>query len=102
MDLPTTQQGNEHVVIFEDFFSKRPLVFPIFDQKTATLMQLLVISLFSVPEALLSDRGTNLLSHLMHDVCAILGIQKLNTTAYHPACNGMVERFNFSLKTALC
>ena len=36
----------------------------------------------------------------MH-VCAILGIEKLNTTAYHPACNGMVERFNRTLKTAL-
>ena len=104
MDLPTTQQGSKHVVVFQDFFSKWPLVFPISDQKTATLVQLLtkeVIPLFGVPEALLSDRGTNLLSHLMHDVCAILGIQKLNTTAYHPACNGMVERFNRTLKTAL-
>ena len=66
-------------------------------------MQLLtkeVIPFFGVPEALLSDRGTNL-SYLMYDVCAILGIEKLNTTAYHPACNGMVERFNRTLKTAL-
>jgi transposase InsO family protein len=38
---------------------------------------------------------------MTRDVCAILGIQKLNTTAYHPACNGMVERFNRTLKTAL-
>ena len=36
------------------------------------------------PLALLSDQGTNLLSHLLLDVCAMLGIQKLNTTAYHP------------------
>lgn len=79
-------------------------MFPVSDQKTATLVQLLtkeVIPLFGVLEALLSDHGTNLLSHLMHDVCAILGIQKLNTTAYHPACNGMVERFNCTLKTTL-
>ena len=104
MDLPTTQQGNKHVVVFQDFFSKWPLVFPVSDQKTTTLVQLLtkeVIPLFGVPEALLSDRGTNLLSHLMHDVCAMLGIEKLNTTAYHPACNGMIERFNHTLKTAL-
>lgn len=105
MDLPTTQQGNKHVVVFQDFFSKWPLVFPVSDQKTATLVRLLtkeVIPLFGVPEALLSDRGTNPLSHLMYDVCAILGIKKLNTTAYHPACNGMVERFNCTLKTTLC
>jgi transposase InsO family protein len=47
-----------------------------------------------VPEALLSDRGTNLLSHLMRDVCRLLGIEKYNTTAYHPQCNGLNERFN--------
>lgn len=54
-----------------------------------------------VPEALLSDQGTNLLSNLMLDVCDSLGIQKLNTTAYHPQCNGLVERFNRTLKTML-
>ena len=54
---------------------------------------------FGVPEALLSDRGTNLLSHLMLDLCRILGINKLNTTAHHPQCDGAVERFNRTLKT---
>ena len=37
----------------------------------------------------------------MLDVCEKLGIQKLNTTAYHPQCNGLVERFNRTLKTML-
>ena len=57
-----------------------------------------------MPEALLSDRGTNLLSHLMTDVCKLLGTKKLNTTAYHPVmgwCDGMVERFNHTLKAML-
>lgn len=31
----------------------------------------------------------------------MLGIKKLNTTAYHPQCDGMVERFNRTLKTVL-
>ena len=65
-------------------------------------MQLLVKEVtpqFRVPECLLSDRGTNLLSHLMTDV---LGIKKLNTTSHHPQCDdGMIERFNRSLKTML-
>ena len=57
--------------------------------------------MFGVPEALLSDRGTNLLSHLMQEVCQLLGITKLNITTYHPACNGMVERLNRTLKATL-
>ena len=104
MDLPITESGNKHVVVFQDYFSKWPLVYAVRDQKAITLVELLtkeVIPLFGVPEALLSDRGTNLLSHLMSDVCAHLGIAKLNTTAYHPECDGMVERFNRTLKAML-
>ena len=104
MDLPLTESGNRHVVVFQDFLSKWPLVFPVPDQKAERLARLLVnevVPFCGVPEALLSDRGTNLLSHLMTDVCRLLGIKKLNTTAYHPQCDGMVERFNRTLKTML-
>ena len=44
-----------------------------------------------MPEALLSDRGANLLSHLMYDISSLLGVTKLNTTAHHPQCDSMVE-----------
>ena len=74
------------------------------DQKAQRIAQLLVtevLPFFGVPEALLSDRGTNLLSHLMKDICRLLGIRKLNTTAYHPECDGKVERFNRTLKMML-
>ena len=80
------------------------MVFPTPDQKSIRIVRLLteeVVPAFGVPEALLSDRGTNLLSHLMQDVCNLLGTRKLNTTAYHPQCDGMVERFNRTLKTML-
>ena len=104
MDLPYMEAGNKHVIVFQDYLTKFPLVFPVPDQKTIRLSRLLVedvISLFGVPEALLSDRGTNLLSHLMQDLWKMFGIKKLNTTAYHPQCDGMVERFNRTLKTIL-
>ena len=103
MDLPKTERGNQHVV-FQDFLTKWPMVFPVPDQKAVRIARLLadeVIPNIGVPEALLSDRGTNLLSHLMLDLCKLLGIKKLNTTAYHPQCDGMVERFNRTLKTML-
>ena len=104
MDLPKTDAGNKHVVVFQDFLSKWPLVFPVPDQKAHRLVKLLVeevIPFFGVPEAFLSDRGTNLLLHLMTDVCKLMGTQKLNTTAYYPRCDGMVERFNRTLKTMI-
>ena len=57
-----------------------------------------IVPFFGVPEALLSGRGTNLLLHL-RDICRLLGIKKLNTTAHHPECDSAVERFNRTLKT---
>ena len=104
MDLPVTERGNRHVVVVQDLFTKWPFVFPVPDQKTARIARLLaeeVIPWFGVPESLLSDRGTNLLSHLILDLCKMLGITKLNTTSYHPQCDGAVERFNRTLKQIL-
>ena len=60
------------------------MVYPVPDQKSECIMKQLaeeVIPFSGVPEALLSDRGTNLLSHLMLKLCHTLGIKKLNTTA---------------------
>ena len=57
--------------------------------------------MFGVPESLLSDRGANLLANVMKEVCELLGITKLNTTAYQTQCNGMVERMNRTLKAML-
>ena len=104
MDLPRTEKGNKHVLVFQDFLTKWPFVFPMPDQKTHRIVKLLVeeiIPVIGMPEAFLSDRGTNLLSHLMGDVCSLLGIDKLNTTAYHPQCNGMTERCYRTLQTMI-
>ena len=89
---------------FQDYFSKWPMIFAVSDQKINTIAKLLtkeVISFCDVPEAVQTDRDTNLLSHLVRDVCSKLGITKLNTTAYHPECDGMIEQFNHTLKSML-
>ena len=45
-----------------------------------------------VPEQLLSDRGSNFLSELIKEVCTLLGMEKINTSGYHPQTDGLVER----------
>lgn len=49
----------------------------------------------------MSDQGTNFMSSLMSELCRLLSIRKLNTTSYHPQANGLVERFNGTLKRML-
>ena len=104
MELPVTSKGNRYLIVFQDLFTKWPMVYPTPDQKAEHIARLLVeniVPFFGVPEALLSDRDTNLLLCLMKDVCRMLGIKKLNTTASHPQCDGAVERFNRTLKTMI-
>ena len=48
-----------------------------------------------------SDRGSQFTSALWSALCSFLGIQHVQTTAYHPEGNGMVERFRRRLKDAL-
>ena len=76
MELPLTRRGNRYIVVFQDFLTKWPLVFPVPDQKAISIARLLteeVLPFFGVPDLLLSGCGTNLLAHVMQDVCQLLG-----------------------------
>ncbi len=104
MTLPLTRQGNQYVVVLMDYFTKWVHAVPIPNQRTETIARALiehVIITHGVPEALLSDRGTNLLSNLMTELCQLMGMKKLNTTVVHPQTDGLVERFNRTLKSML-
>ena len=37
MDLPVTKRGNRHVLVFQDYFTKWPMVYAIPDQKSTTV-----------------------------------------------------------------
>jgi len=80
------------------------MVYAAPNQKEVRLAKLLeekIVPMFGVTETSLFDHGTNSLSCLMKDVCQLLGVKRLNTTAHHPQCNGMVQRFNRTLKMIL-
>ena len=87
-----------------DYLTKWPEVFATTDQTSPTIAKLLVeqvVSQHGVPSELLSDRGTAFLSKLMLDVYELMGISKMNTTAYHPQTDGLVEHFNRTLTDML-
>ena len=72
MELPLTANGNKYAIVFQDLFTKWPMVYATPDQKAERIAKLLaqeIVPMFGVPEALLSDRGTNLLSCLCR-MCA--------------------------------
>lgn len=81
-----------------DYLTKWPEVFTTRHQSALTVTKLSVeeiISRHGVPHHLLSDRGPSFLSCLMTEVCQLMGVKKVNTTAYQS--DGLVERFNRTL-----
>ena len=56
-----------------------------------------IVCQHGVPAQLLSDHGAAFLSHLLMEICELLGVEKLNTTAYHPQTDGLAERFDRTL-----
>ena len=50
---------------------------------------------------MLSNMGAQPTSELMSEVSHLLSMRQLTTTAYHPMCNGLVEKFKGTLKQML-
>ena len=104
IQFPRSHQGNQYAVVFVDYLTKWPEVYPVPDQCAATIANLLVreiVSRHGVPSEVLSDRGRVFLSGLLKEVQQLLGFKKVNTSAYHPQTDGLVERFNRTLTAML-
>ena len=102
--LPETSQGNKHLLVLMDHFTKWCEMFPTQDQKAHTVAEILVSKVFSrfgPPTVLHSDQGRNFESNVMQEICDLMGIHKSRTTAYHPQCDCLVERQNRTLQDVL-
>ena len=60
-----------------------------------------IFSRVGLPEEIVSDQGANLVGNLMKQLYELLGIRHIKTSVYHPEANGLVERFNGTLKHML-
>ena len=96
--------GQRYLIPIIDRNTRWPEAIPIPNITTVECVQVLVggwISRFGIPEDISSDRGSQFTSALWTEIAKHLGVKVHRTTAFHPQANGMVERFNRSLKTAL-
>ncbi|XP_040071599.1 uncharacterized protein LOC115314554 [Ixodes scapularis] len=97
---PTSAKGNRYILSLVEFSTRYPnaVALPSIDSATVAERLVEMFSRIEFPREILCDRGTCFTSDLMREVNDLLAIKHLSTTPYYPMCNGMVERFNGTLK----
>lgn len=108
MDFMGPLHEDEHhmkyLLVIMDHFTRYAIAIPTRDQLAETVANCLlneVIFKFGTPRTIITDRGSNFQSELMQAVYNELRIRKIATCGYHPQANGMVEKFNSTIKQQL-
>ncbi|XP_071449484.1 uncharacterized protein [Hetaerina americana] len=96
--------GYRYCLTCVDRFSRWPEAFPVRDATADTVAKEFFrnwVARFGTPLRITTDQGRQFESHLFKQLAGLTGSRHLRTTAYHPAANGMVERFHRQLKAAI-
>ena len=102
--FPVSARGNRYIIVAMDYFTKWPEAFPVPNLQAETVARGLtenVVSRFGIPRELHTDQGRTFEAEVFQEVLRILGVHKTRTTPLHPQSDGLVERFNRTLKTML-
>jgi len=103
--LPTSKpDGFQYIVTMMDLHTRWIEMRAVKNAKTPAVARALVEEIccrHGCPRTLLSDRGSQFTSRLFREMCKLLSIKKIYTTAFHPMANGALERTHRVLKASL-
>jgi len=99
-----SSHAQKYLLTIIDRYSRWFEAIPIPNMEATTVCKMIYehwICRFGAMESITTDQGRQFESHLFRDFANLFGIKLKRTTAYHPQCNGMIERFHRDLKAAL-
>jgi hypothetical protein len=101
---PHSAGGHGYIIVAVDYFTKWAEAMRTFDNtgKTATLFLFNhVITHFGVPQAIVTDHGSNFRNNMMSELTEKLGLRHDSSTPYYPQANGQVKSINKVLITMI-
>jgi len=101
--LPRSSSGKRYILVICDYATRYPEAVALrsIDANNVAEELIKVFARVGVPEEILTDQGPNFISQLLSEVYRLLHIKPIRTTPYHPQTDGLVERFNHTLKAML-
>ena len=101
--LSTTPKGNTCILVVQDYYTKFAQAYSLAEHSALTCADALLqwIHLFGTPLILHTDQGREFESNVWQQLCQKFNIKKTRTNSYRPQSDGMVERLNRTLLSAL-
>ena len=96
--------GNRYCLTCVDRYTRWPEAFPTENIKAETVARTFIagwVARFGTSFRVTTDQGRQFGSQLFHHMNEIQELRHIRTTTYHPAANGMVERFHRQRKAAI-
>uniref|UniRef100_A0A803K005 Gypsy retrotransposon integrase-like protein 1 n=1 Tax=Xenopus tropicalis TaxID=8364 RepID=A0A803K005_XENTR len=101
--LIKSARGHQYILVVMDYATRYPEAVPLRNTSSKTIARELfhMFTRTGIPKEILTDQGTPFMSRVMKELCKFLQIKQLRTSVYHPQTDGLVERFNKTLKGML-
>ena len=101
--LPRSWSGHKYIIVLCDYARRYPEAIPLKNTDSETIAEelLTVFSRVGISQEILTDQGSNFQSQLLKHLYRLLLVDAVRTSPYHPQTDGLVERFNQTLKAML-
>ena len=101
--LPKSRGGKRYILVVCDYATRYPEAIPLRSIDAEHVAEELVhlFTRVGIPEEILTDQGANFMSALLYETYKLLKVKPIRTSPYHPQTDGLVERFNQTLKAML-
>ncbi|KAK7109283.1 hypothetical protein V1264_013350 [Littorina saxatilis] len=101
--IPMSETKSQYILVMMDYATRYPEATPLKNIRAETVANALweMWTRLGIPDEIITDQGTQFTSDLMKEVNKFLMIKHKMTAPFHPQANGLVERFNGTLKSML-
>ncbi|XP_057183752.1 uncharacterized protein LOC130550329 [Triplophysa rosa] len=101
--LERSARGHRFALVLVDYATRYPEAVPLCSISAKSVAEALfrIISRVGIPREILTDQGTAFMSRTLRELYELLGIKSIRTSVFHPQTDGLVERFNRTLKTMI-